>query len=109
MTVPVSTPRKAFDPALLVPPAAYPMPEAPNVRPDTLAKIQKITQHFSRPGFELPRSETSKDGVKAELSEREMMFLVRVLLCCSPHLCALSTLGVQSSHSVSGDVHAVSC
>jgi len=77
MTIPPTAPRKPFDPSLLTPPYAYPAPPPPELGQETLSKLEKITRYFSADEFELPIKESTSDGAKRGLSEREMMFLVR--------------------------------
>ena len=115
MAVTAPATRKPFDPALLSPPAAYPIPGPPDLDQETLSKLEKIKQHFSRQGFDLPDNESSSEITKSGLSEREMMFMVSRLdaastriLCRAHGLHGPQPFRPPSSPTVSRDFHAVS-
>jgi len=114
MAVTAPATRKPFGPSLLSPPAAYPTPGPPDLDQESLSKLDQIKQHFSRQGFELPdNNESSNEGTKSGLSEREMMFLVsRVHAATVPRrahgLHDPRPLRPPSSPPVSRDFHAVS-
>ena len=78
MAFPASDTVKTFDLALLSPPAAYPIADPPELDQDTLNKLDKVVRHFTDDSYELPASELLGDESGKGLSERELMFLVRL-------------------------------
>ena len=63
-----------FSPELLNSPVSYPAEPEPELSEATIAKLQKITQHFSDPNLEIRIDETSTE--RRKLDQREIMFLV---------------------------------
>ena len=94
MSPETQTVSRPFDTSIFVPrPGSAPVP-FPALNEDQLAKIQKIEDHFCRDGFDLPVPssspvdpsaparaiipESAMTGAREALSQREMMFLVRL-------------------------------
>jgi hypothetical protein len=78
----MSSSKEAFS-RLLTPRSSVVPLEPKSLSEETERKLNEIIAHFSKEGYELPTSNgigQGGDGEKAELSEREMMFLVGIVL-----------------------------